>query len=141
MILYHFTRKANVKSILKHGLIPAYRAGLDPDATLTHGRAFVWLTADETLEPSDRGKRMVCERRPDRFPDPKANFYDPNSARIVVRIRKNDPRLIGYLPWARLNKLCFAKDPLQKELAKDHWLYAGSITPDKLSVDPQVMAA
>ena len=43
-ILYHITPAENLKSIHKHGLIPAFQKGLSCVTKLLDGKAVIWLT-------------------------------------------------------------------------------------------------
>ena len=105
MLLYHFTSRENLRSIMQSGLSRG-AVHLSADQRLPA----VWLTTDGSAKGhglDSGGAFMTDEERiqarewSGRIPPPGERFPKPAEVRIAVEIEVGDRLLHDWLPWAR----------------------------------------
>jgi len=142
MILYHFTSRANLDSIMAHGLNRG-------EAPLSDTRVLqaVNLTSDSSPHGHglDGGGDIVTAAQSARYLRdfgwviPAGTVIaDKREVRLTVKIRSSDPKLKRWLPWAMRHcepgypeRLANAAGGMAK--AETWWLYFGTVLPSAIS--------
>ncbi len=145
MLLYHFTSRHSLPSILEAGLLYG-RVPLSSDRALNA----VWLTSDpgpdgHGLEQGGRvmtdDERMQAKEWSAVLPPPGTRHAKEASVRITVQLSETDRNLHQWLPWARRNlppDFLATIHPAGASLrqAKTWRLYSAAILPgDFVAVD------
>lgn len=105
MILYHFTARERLASIMQNGLTTG-DVPVDPSQP---GLNAVWLTTDSTGAQHGLGEpRLMAEAEREAIsslrgvmPPPGERWLDKREVRITAFVRPGDRRLRDWLPWAR----------------------------------------
>jgi hypothetical protein len=105
MLLYHFTAKNRLNSILESGLWK----GDIPITPLGAGLNAVWLTTDPigdehglgALREISPAERLAMLQWKGEQPAEGVQWSDKREVRITLKISSSDPRLKNWMPWAR----------------------------------------
>ena len=139
MLLYHFTSRANLPSILEHGLNQG-------EVPLSETRVMNAVNLTTDREPSghglDHGGKVVTEEESALFATkhgwniPAGTvFTNKLEARITVKVHSSDRNLKRWQPWARKHCEPGFADQLAAAAgqggrkARTWWLYFGTIPP------------